>query len=124
MNTATQLQTWATPLLARVLLANQELDRHFHRPVPKLEKEITVVNRFGLHMRPAAIFARNARRFQSDVRIVKNGNEVDGKSVMGLLSLSATQGANLRIQIQGRDAKTAMRELQQLAQADFDEDAI
>lgn len=80
------------------------------------------MNRFGLHMRPAAIFARNARRFQSDIRVVKNGNEVDGKSVMSLISLAAAQGTRLGLRIEGRDAKAAMRELEQLAQSEFDED--
>jgi phosphocarrier protein len=117
-------QTFTTSLVAGVFLAEQELDRHFHRPVLKLEKEITIVNRFGLHMRAAAIFARNARRFQSEIRVVKDGNEVDGKSVMSLISLAAAQGTRLQLQIQGSDAKTAMRELEQLAQADFDEDSI
>ena len=117
-------QTFTAPLIAGVLFAEQELDRHFHRPVPKLEAEITIVNRFGLHMRPAAIFARTARRFHSDVRVVNNGFEIDGKSVMSLMSLAAAQGTRLRLRIEGRDAKAAMRELEQLAQADFDEDVI
>lgn len=82
------------------------------------------MNRFGLHMRPAAIFARNARHFHSDIRVVKNGSEVDGKRVMGLMSLSAAQGANLRIRIEGTDANAAMRELEQLAQSGFDEDSL
>jgi phosphotransferase system HPr (HPr) family protein len=117
-------QTFTTPLIAGMLLAEQELDRHFHRPVLKLEKEITIVNRFGLHMRPAAIFARNARRFCSDVRVVKNGDDVDGKSVMSLLSLGAAPGTRLQLRIEGRDAKAAMSELEQLVQEGFDEDAI
>jgi phosphocarrier protein HPr len=110
------------PLLSAVMLAEKELDRHLHPPVEKLEKEIALVNRFGLHMRPAAMFARTASGFHSDICVAKDENEVDGKSVMSLISLAAAQGAKLRIRIEGRDANQAMRELERLIQSRFEED--
>jgi phosphocarrier protein HPr len=112
VKTSINFRTFAAPVVAGVLLAEHELGRHFHRPVQKLEKEITIVNRFGLHMRPAAMFVRAARRFHSDVRVAKNGNEVDGKSVMGLISLAAPRSANLQIRVEGTDANEAMCELE------------
>ncbi len=75
-------------------------------------------------MRPAAMFARTAMRFHSKIRVAKNGNEADGKIVMGLISLGVAQGESLRIRIERTDADEAIRELEQLIQSGFDEDSL
>ena len=113
--------SWATPLVSALLLAEKELDRHRHPPVETIEKEITIVNRFGLHLRPAAMFARTANRFHSHISAAKGGVEVDGKSVLALISLAAEKGATLRIRIEGTDARKAMRDIEQLIQSGFEE---
>jgi phosphocarrier protein len=91
-------------------------------PAQKLEKELTVVNRLGLHARPAAMFVRIASRHRADVWVAKEGEEVNGKSIMGLMMLAAGQGSKLRIRCDGPDADKAMEELEELIKAGFNED--
>ena len=88
----------------------------------KLEKELTVVNRLGLHARPAAMFVRIASRHRADIWVAKEGEEVNGKSIMGLMMLAAGQGSKLRIRCDGLDADKAMEELEELIKAGFNEE--
>ena len=88
----------------------------------KIEKELTVVNRLGLHARPAAMFVRVASRHRAEIWVAKEGEEVNGKSIMGLMMLAAGQGSKLRIRCDGPDADKAMEELEQLIKAGFNED--
>ena len=91
-------------------------------PAQKIEKEIAIVNRLGLHARPAAMFVRIASRYRSEVWVSKEGEEVNGKSIMGLMMLAAGQGSKLRIRCEGPDADKAMEELEGLIKAGFNED--
>ena len=91
-------------------------------PAQKLEKELTIVNRLGLHARPAAMFVRIASRHRADIWVAKEGEEVNGKSIMGLMMLAAGQGSKLRIRCDGPDADKAMEELEELIKAGFNED--
>jgi phosphocarrier protein HPr len=88
----------------------------------KIEKDIPIINRLGLHARPAAMFVRIASRYRSEVWVAKEGEEVNGKSIMGLMMLAAGQGSNLRIRCEGPDAEKAMEELEELISARFNED--
>jgi phosphocarrier protein HPr len=88
----------------------------------KIEKELAVVNRLGLHARPAAMFVRIASRHRAEIWVAKEGEEVNGKSIMGLMMLAAGQGSKLRIRCDGPDADKAMEELEQLIKAGFNED--
>jgi len=88
----------------------------------KIEKELTVVNRLGLHARPAAMFVRIASRHRAEIWVSKEGEEVNGKSIMGLMMLAAGQGSKLRIRCEGPDAEKAMEELEELVNARFNED--
>ena len=88
----------------------------------KIEKEISIVNRLGLHARPAAMFVRIASRYRSEIWVVKEGEEVNGKSIMGLMMLAAGQGSKLRLRCEGPDAEEAIEELEQLISARFNED--
>ena len=88
----------------------------------KAEKEITVVNRLGLHARPAALFVKVASRFRAEVWVKKESEEVNGKSIMGLMMLAAGQGSKLHIRCEGPDADKAMEELEALIKAGFNED--
>jgi|SRR5215469_14742624 phosphocarrier protein len=88
----------------------------------KIEKEIAIVNRLGLHARPAAMFVRIASRYRSEIWVAKAGEEVNGKSIMGLMMLAAGQGSKLRIRCEGPDAEKALEELEELINARFNED--
>ncbi len=88
----------------------------------KVEKDIPIVNRLGLHARPAAMFVRIASRYRSEIWVAKEGEEVNGKSIMGLMMLAAGQGSKLRIRCEGPDAGKAMEELEELINARFNED--
>ena len=88
----------------------------------KIEKEIPIVNRLGLHARPAAMFVRIASRYRSEIWVSKEGEEVNGKSIMGLMMLAAGQGSKLRIRCEGPDADTAIEELEGLINAKFNEE--
>ncbi len=88
----------------------------------KLEKEISIVNRLGLHARPAAMFVRVASRYRSEIWVAKGDEEVNGKSIMGLMMLAAGQGSKLRIRCEGPDADKAIEELEELINARFNED--
>jgi phosphocarrier protein HPr len=87
-----------------------------------IEKELTIVNRLGLHARPAEMVVRIASRHRSEIWVAKEGEEVNGKSIMGLMMLAAGQGSKLRIRCDGPDADKAMEELEELVNAGFNED--
>lgn len=96
---------------------------HIHAPESKaIVKDLTILNRFGIHARPAALFVRTANRFVADVEVEKGGSVVSGKSIMGLLTLECSQGAVLRIRATGVDAKEAVAALQELVEKKFYED--
>lgn len=88
----------------------------------KLEKEITIINRLGLHARPAAMFVRIASRYRSEVWVEKEGEQINGKSIMGLMMLAAGQGSKLLIRCEGADADKVLEELEGLILKKFNED--
>jgi len=90
--------------------------------IQKIEKEVPIVNRLGLHARPAAMFVRIASRYRSEIWVAKEGEEVNGKSIMGLMMLAAGQGSRLHIRCEGPDAAKALAELEELINARFHED--
>ena len=79
--------------------------------MPRLQRTVTVVHRQGLHARPAALFVELAKRFTSKVTVKKGRKIVDGKSIMGLLTLGANQGARISITTDGPDAHDALERL-------------
>ncbi len=88
----------------------------------KAEKEITIVNRLGLHARPAALFVKVASRFRAEVWVKKDNEEVNGKSIMGLMMLAAGQGSKLHVRCEGPDADRALEEVEALIKGKFNED--
>src|SRR6187402_3425946 len=79
-----------------------------------LSKELTVVNKLGIHARPAAMFVKNANRFACEIFVEKDGEKVNGKSIMGLMMLAAGPGSKLRVHAEGRDANAAINEIEEL----------
>lgn len=86
-----------------------------------VERTVEVVNRAGMHARPAAELVKLAGSFKSDIRVEKDGLEVNGKSIMGVLMLAAEQGSALRISARGEDAPDAITALCGLVTRGFDE---
>jgi len=85
-------------------------------------REVTVINKLGVHARPAAMFVKVANKFQSEITVEKDGEQVNGKSIMGLMMLAAGQGSKLIIAAEGHDAEAAVSELESLFQRKFDEE--
>ncbi len=85
-------------------------------------KELTIVNKLGMHARPAGIFVREAARFKSSVTVIKDGLEINGKSIMGLLMLAAECGSRLTIKADGPDERDAVAALAKLFEDKFGED--
>lgn len=83
---------------------------------------VRIVNRLGLHARPAAQFVRIASRFAADIYLSRDSVEVNGKSIMGVMMLAAETGAQIELRAEGEDAEQALAELVALVQRGFDED--
>ena len=88
----------------------------------KASKTLTVINRLGMHARPSAMFVKAASRFRSEVWVEKDGERVNGKSIMGLMMLAAGPGSKLKLIASGTDALAAVNELDALLKRKFDED--
>ena len=85
-------------------------------------KKITVKNKLGLHARAAVKLVNLANRFESLVKIEKDGNIIDGKSVLGTLTLAATKGSSITLRITGKDEEIALKSLEALINDKFYED--
>lgn len=82
----------------------------------------TIKNRLGLHARAAALLVKTANRFASDVTIEKDGLEVNGKSIMGILMLAASKGTKITLKVEGRDSVQALQTLGRLIENKFGEE--
>ena len=87
----------------------------------QLSRTLTIVNRRGLHARAAAKFVTMAERFGASVDVVRDGQSVSARSIMGLLMLGAGQGSAITLQADGWDAKEALDALSALVEAGFNE---
>src|SRR5437016_815192 len=85
-------------------------------------RELVVRNKLGIHARPAAMFVKTANRFTCDIFVEKDGEKVNGKSIMGLMMLAAGPGSKLTVYAQGQDASQALSELETLIKRKFDEE--
>ena len=85
-------------------------------------KELVVGNKLGLHARPAAMFVRVANRFGADIQVEKDGEEINGKSIMGLMLLAAGCGSRLKITVTGADSAEMVKALEELIARKFDEE--
>ena len=82
--------------------------------MPLIKKKLIVKNKQGLHARPAAIFVQVANKFDSRITIKRDEEEVNGKSIMGILMLGAEKGSEILIEVDGEDAEAAIIELEKL----------
>ena len=82
----------------------------------------TIKNRLGLHARAAALLVKTANRFVSEVSIEKDGLEVNGKSIMGILMLAASKGTKITLKVEGKDSVQAIQTLGRLIESKFGEE--
>ena len=82
---------------------------------------VVVTNPQGLHARPADMFVKTASQFQARIEVIKDGERVDGKSILAILTLAAVEGTQLTIEAHGPDADAALNALTDLVLRDFDE---
>lgn len=85
-----------------------------------LSRELTLLNKYGMHVRPAGLFAKTASRFDAEISVEKDGNVVSGKSIMALMTLEAVCGTVLKVTAQGPQAEEALDELAALVGRKFD----
>lgn len=90
--------------------------------MPEIVKDIVIANKLGIHARPAARFVQLTSRFSSDIILKRGEEEVNGKSIMGVLMLAASQGSTVTVIARGADAETAMAEIEALIKSKFGED--
>jgi len=89
--------------------------------VAQVEKEITIINKYGLHARPAMQVVQLAQKYASNIEVAKDALKVDAKSIMSVMRLAATKGTKLKISADGEDAQQAIDALTQLIADGFGE---
>lgn len=87
----------------------------------QLSKTFTIKNKLGLHARAAAILVKTTSMFLSDIKIIKDGVEADGKSILGILSFAASKGTNITVLTDGEDADIALNTIEELIESGFGE---
>lgn len=87
----------------------------------KIVKKLDIKNKLGLHARAAAQLVQTINRFSAGVKVSKDGQTVDGRSIMGLLTLAATQGSRIHVETDGKDAEEAARAIEKLVEKKFNE---
>ena len=86
-----------------------------------LERQLTIINKLGLHARAAAKFVAMASRYQSEIEVERNGRVVNGKSIMGMMMLAAAKGSELTVRARGEDELAALDSLEALIANRFGE---
>jgi phosphocarrier protein len=87
-----------------------------------LEQQFAIINKLGLHARASALFVKTANQFKSDVKVSREGIEVNGKSIMGIMMLAAAKGSVVGLRISGEDETEALRVLGELINNGFGEE--
>jgi len=87
-----------------------------------ITRDFLILNRLGIHARPATLFTKTANQYKSTIRVEKDGLEVNGKSIMGIMMLAAAKGNTIRIQADGDDEDDAIQALKELIQNKFGEE--
>jgi phosphocarrier protein len=86
-----------------------------------IKKKIVIKNKLGLHARPAAMFVQIANKFDCDILVKRGNQEINGKSIMGILTLAANKGSKILLKADGADAQPAVAELEKLLSGELDE---
>ena len=88
---------------------------------PTAQRELVIINKLGIHARPAALFVKVANRFNCNILVAKGAEQVNGKSIMGLMMLAAGPGSKLLVTCEGEDCHQALEEIEALVKRKFDE---
>lgn len=88
----------------------------------KVTKKLEIQNKLGLHARAAALFVQTVNKYSSQVSVSNDGLTADGRSIMGMLTLGATQGSKIQVEVIGEDAERALRAIEKLLDNRFNED--
>lgn len=86
-----------------------------------IEKEMTIVNRAGLHTRPAALLVKLTSRYKSEISLVKDGYAINAKSIIGVMTLAAEQGARMIVRAEGNDESEAITAIEEFFASGFGE---
>jgi len=100
------------------ILSKKKITEDLHR----CASEVVIENRNGLHARPAAMFVKISSRYRAEVWVEKDGERVNGKSIMGLMMLAAGKGSKLQVIAEGQDADKAIAEIKNLVETRFGEE--
>ena len=87
-----------------------------------LQKEFLIINKLGLHARASALFVKTSSRFSSDVKLAREGVEVNGKSIMGIMMLAASKGSTVNLTVNGEDESAALQDIGDLIAHGFGEE--
>ena len=87
----------------------------------KVVKKMEIKNKLGVHARAAALLVQTVNRFSAQVTVSKDGQTVDGRSIMGVLTLAATQGSTIEVEASGQDAEQAVKAIEKLVEKRFNE---
>jgi len=87
-----------------------------------IRKNFRINNKLGLHARPAALLAQTAGKFDAKVSVIKDGQEVDGDSILGIMMLAAEYGSEITVIVKGQDEKEAIKRIEELFSRKFDEE--
>ncbi|HXC93783.1 MAG TPA: HPr family phosphocarrier protein [Geobacteraceae bacterium] len=87
-----------------------------------LEQQFVIVNKLGLHARASALFVKTASQFDSDIKVLRDGVEVNGKSIMGIMMLAAAKGTLIHLKVAGTDEGLAFQKLGELIENGFGEE--
>ena len=90
--------------------------------MPEIEKNVKLINKLGLHARPAALLVQLASQYSSNIELEVNGLKVNGKSIMGVMMLAAPYNSEIRIIATGEDAEAAISGIEDLINSKFDEE--
>lgn len=87
-----------------------------------ITREVTIINKLGLHARPSAMLVTTTSRFKSEVVLIKGDTEVNGKSIMGVMMLAAEKGSQVKVQCDGPDEEAAMQAIVEVIESGFGEE--
>ncbi|MDD5483812.1 MAG: HPr family phosphocarrier protein [Kiritimatiellae bacterium] len=93
-----------------------------HKKTSASSREMAILNQYGIHARPAAMFVKTASKYEAEVTVEKDNVRVSGKSIMGLMTMEASCGTKIKITAEGVDADQALDELQKLVEHKFYEE--
>ena len=88
----------------------------------ELSREITIINKLGIHARPAAMIVKLANQFKSDIFIEKDNERINGKSIMGIMMLAAGKGSKIKVYAKGIDAELVLEQFEKLFKSKFGEE--